>query len=586
MNALPEVTDAKDDPFGAPPLRRRMSGTLKALDARAALAVTFVVFVLLFIAPLWIVDRLYPAGDLTFHIRFALSAKSALLQGQLSYSNDGALLLQPSFLYYSPLYLAVSGLAQIAFGISAYKGILSAITLFVGVGMIGVYGSLRALNARPSSAAIGSAVFAFAPYLLTDIFVRSALAEVAAFGCFPLLVWAFLALCRQPSVGQLLWCTAALVLFILAHKIFIVWGVGFLALLGFLLYGRRAIRPIALFAIASAAAMCITAYYWANSWLAVSHLWLIQDVQDYTQAVGKFHDVNFDGPISQIGMMWTFVNSDLSVFYPFRHVHARAQRGVYLQIGPVATVGLLIACFYYYRSSPRAFLLVTLISIVLACSVFHLVPLWRFAPTPLTVVQFPYRLLLFASTFGAILVGLVIHETSHSRRGVVIAAWVALTIAAMVQVINFIRPPLFLATATPAEAEAEEFFHYDYWEPGGPKPRPQTPFADAAESVKKIKDNRVDLIVSVQRPGLVPLPVLYSRLLVIEGADANLVVLNADKHAAVELHEGVYQLVVQRREPIGRVTGIAAGCGILLLASLLLTRLQTPRSYGQKLGTA
>src|SRR5262249_8824645 len=176
-------------------------------------------------------------------------------------------------------------------------------------------------------------------------------------------------------------------------------------------------------------------------------------------------------------------------------------------------------------------------------------------------------------------------ETSRSRRGAVIAASVALTIAAIVQVINFIRPPHF-ATLTPAKAEAAEFFHYDYWEPGGPKPGPQTPLADAAVLVKRIKDNRVDLTVSVQRPGLVPLPVLYSRLLTIEGADANLVVLNADKHAAVELREGVYQLAVQRRELIDGVTGIAAGCGILLLASLLLTWLQPPRSYGQKLGTA
>src|SRR5262249_25231088 len=139
---------------------------------------------------------------------------------------------------------------------------------------------------------------------------------------------------------------------------------------------------------------------------------------------------------------------------------------------------------------------------------------------------------------------------------------------------------------TPAEAEAVEFFHYDYWEPGGAKPGPQTSLADAAVLVKGIKDSRVDLTVSVQRPGLVLLPILYSKLLTIECADATLVVLNADKHAAVELHEGVYQLAVQRREPIDRVRGIAAGAGILLLVSLLLTWVQTQRTCGQKFRTA
>jgi hypothetical protein len=120
--------------------------SLKAYLAYFIIALGCTVFFWHYIWPIW-GDTLYTnAGDLPYRVRWALSAKHAIEQGQFSYTNDSRLMLQPSFLYDSPLFLFISGLVQIILKTNAYMGILISVCLFSGLGLLGTYGSLRTMN--------------------------------------------------------------------------------------------------------------------------------------------------------------------------------------------------------------------------------------------------------------------------------------------------------------------------------------------------------------------------------------------------------------------------------------------------------
>ncbi len=113
-----------------------------------------------YIWPVW-GNSLYAVGDLSFHVRYALSARHAIEQGQFSYTNDAQLSLQPSFVYYNPLFLFVSGLLQLILRVNAYKSILVSVCLFAGLGLLGTDGSLRTSNCQKTYSAIGAVSFLF-----------------------------------------------------------------------------------------------------------------------------------------------------------------------------------------------------------------------------------------------------------------------------------------------------------------------------------------------------------------------------------------------------------------------------------------
>src|SRR4051812_2489074 len=75
-------------------------------------------------------DHLYNSGEIVVTSRLALSAKNAILEGQLflRYANDFEVVLQPVFLYYTPVAFWMAGLMQSMFELDAYNSLLILIT--------------------------------------------------------------------------------------------------------------------------------------------------------------------------------------------------------------------------------------------------------------------------------------------------------------------------------------------------------------------------------------------------------------------------------------------------------------------------
>src|SRR5262245_9574020 len=112
--------------FGSPIVR-----TIASVAVSVGLAIYLV-------APLW-ADTLFMGVDLPIHVRAAFSAKTMLDEGQfiLMYLNDSLLVLQPEFLYHSPICFYISGLAQILFKINASNSILIVYAVCIVLTVIG-----------------------------------------------------------------------------------------------------------------------------------------------------------------------------------------------------------------------------------------------------------------------------------------------------------------------------------------------------------------------------------------------------------------------------------------------------------------
>jgi hypothetical protein len=97
--------------------------------------------------------------------------------------------------------------------------------------------------------------------------------------------------------------------------------------------------------------MCFTSYYWLNSFLNVKYLYIANlDLTPYFEAVGKLHNVDFDGPVNTLRITWSFLTADFSVFYPFEYSHPIAHDPhLLLQVGPLITIALLVSVLYVRR---------------------------------------------------------------------------------------------------------------------------------------------------------------------------------------------------------------------------------------------
>jgi hypothetical protein len=184
-------------------------------------------------------------------------------------------------------------------------------------------------------------------------------------------------------------------------------------------------------------------------------------------------------------------------------------------------------------------------------------------PTPLVIIQFPYRVLLFSCVFGSILVGLVLDNANKQKSHFVYAA---LGIAAATQCYNFSYVPKLTKLSSSA-VEAADFFNNDYWEPAGRKLESSSTTAALAQTEPfnaKIKGHCARMIVVARTEGAVALPVLYSRLLNVQVDGKPIESFNVAKQAVVNLSEGIHHIKACRREPIKYQVAVFGGTIVFL----------------------
>jgi hypothetical protein len=243
------------------------------------------------------------------------------------------------------------------------------------------------------------------------------------------------------------------------------------------------------------------------------------------------------------------------------YVHAQSTTpNLHLQTGTSVLCGLI--AFLLLKPRERvgsALFLATVFSILMVVSIFHILPMWRFFPVALTVIQFPYRLLIFVIVFGNILFALTLQQALRQRRHVLAAV---LLIAAVASALIFFERPALSPLKADA-VEASDFVHHDYREVGGEAAKP-----DIAVARPDIRAswNAATYSTSLDRSAFVQLPILYSGRLHVTDNGQPARMYQAGDALVLSLNRGEHRIKVVRRETtLGRVMFFLAVAAILPL---------------------
>ena len=167
----------------------------------------------------------------------------------------------PLFEYYPPLVSYVI-LSFHWIGLGWIEAAKATATMVMLIGGLGMYVYARWLFADRRAALISAAAYLFAPYFLTDIYERGAIAEALALALLP---WLFWAMHHTVKDNDRLWPWLSAVLtamLVLSHNITALFVVPFLLLYLTLLTGRRTWRRMLPVLLALGLGLGLSAFYW------------------------------------------------------------------------------------------------------------------------------------------------------------------------------------------------------------------------------------------------------------------------------------------------------------------------------------
>jgi hypothetical protein len=242
----------------------------------------------------------------------------------------------------------------------------------------------------PAPALLATAAYTFAPYLLFNLHVRGAIAELGAQALLPWVLWSFRRLiCSEQPAKYLIWATFSLAALALTHTVSILLFVPILIAYALILLWRYRNFPLQLkqrllwFVLAAASAAGVSAFFWLP--VLVERQFLSTQAQEMSFLQLPNHTWTWQ----------TFLDRNWLFFYN----DAGPPRLGMVQL-LLATGGLILIRKWsveWVAIAVLAFLSCLLIGNAA-------VPLWRSHPLLLTV-QFPWRLLGIASLPIALLTG-------------------------------------------------------------------------------------------------------------------------------------------------------------------------------------
>ena len=265
----------------------------------------------------------------------------------------------PIFLFYAPLYLAISS-ALVPFAGSVTGAATGAIVLFSIAGAVLVWRFIRRVCPEfPAAARIGVVLYALHPYLLTDKWIRNANAEFAALSLLPGVLMGATARKRQSAFW---WTSISLAGVILAHNITALTAIALAIAVP--IFVHRNLRTLIPIYGAILVALTLTAFFWVPA-LAFQPLIRSEDL-----LTGKF---DFHGQFPKItSFFWP------SAFYS----------GGWLTIVLLAVILLVPVTDLCARRITRALGIAAIVFIFLmlrvSTSVWETLPLLRYE-------QFPWR---------------------------------------------------------------------------------------------------------------------------------------------------------------------------------------------------
>ena len=239
--------------------------------------------------------------------------------------------------------------------------------------------------AATAAALISGVAYLYTPYLLTNVYMRGALAEVGAQALLPWIFWSFRRLLRAERPGPYV-IPAALSLGGLAatHNITLLWiPVTLLAYIGVLWWDRRTWQALVWPIIGGLAALGVSAFFWAPLILERANL----------------SGVAFDIAATYMGEnVWTLTNF-LDWHVPFDYTLS-----IPFQIGALQ-LALALVGFVLIRPKTAEWWYWGVVALVGALGISSLaLPLWMNSEL-LLIAQFPWRLLSIVSLPLALFTG-------------------------------------------------------------------------------------------------------------------------------------------------------------------------------------
>jgi hypothetical protein len=326
-------------------------------------------------------DRLpvSPANDAITHLETLAAAAEAQQKGSVMEAPRLARSVlegYPVFQFYSfvPYHLPALGIRA---GLGPFHALLLACYFTFVFGSWGIALWARARGNGPWASLFASAAFCWAPFHLTDLFGRIAFTELFAFALMPWLFWSGTATLRRESWGPWLAHSACWALLILTHHIFHLWALPLLFL--WLTLDDRPgprwsafLRPLSAYTLGLAMGLFFfapTVVFGPQTAMArfpmLHGLSPLPIVLDPGWAQTPF--VRGSSPFLGLQIGWAFLWAAL---WSLRRAGA-------------------------WREAPFLLFVLCVLLVVAPPALWDLLG-------PLKVIQFPYRLLLFATMFGAL----------------------------------------------------------------------------------------------------------------------------------------------------------------------------------------
>ena len=309
----------------------------------------------------------------------------------------------PIFNYYSPLAYFVGEALRLA-GAGPLWAPKLVLALSLLVGALGA----RAVARRLFGEAAGAAAFGLwplAPYLLLDVYVRSATGEIAGLALLPVALASVLALGERATAGAVARAALAVALLVLAHNVVALLAVPVLAVVAAGTGDRRArLRGLA----AIAGGLALSALFWLPALAERDLVWAEESLTG-----GAF---DYRANFLPAGALWPW---RAQMQFPGHYGEPFGFRfGFAFGLGLAALPWLARRLPESRRRAALAVAGAFVLALLLATSAS--LPVWRLFPL-LRFVQFPYRLLGPASLAGVLLLSAAV-AASRGRARVVIGA--------------------------------------------------------------------------------------------------------------------------------------------------------------------
>jgi hypothetical protein len=225
----------------------------------------------------------------------------------------------PFLCLYAPLLYLVSTPFLLA-GISPLVTIKIVTALLICVGAAAIYATARRRGSRPA-ALLATALFTYAPYLQTDVWIRQDLAESLGFACFPLALFTLDgALDRRPAGAPPAYGSVAAVAFTLfllgaCHNITAYFSLYFLLLWLVLRIAARTTDRAAILRVLAGGGLAIvlTAFFVVPALVDRNRVWVERIISGYYDALRNFVPVSTTLTTEPRWDMRTFVGAAQSI---------------------------------------------------------------------------------------------------------------------------------------------------------------------------------------------------------------------------------------------------------------------------------